>query len=93
MRRDGGAGPLPVDRGGRADASTDVGLADRLQRGGEARGGVTGCGVADIHARFLGHGLTEPDPPRRWYWDDMIIEPNARGASEVRRLWLRAVGS
>ncbi|MGD8869891.1 MAG: SGNH/GDSL hydrolase family protein, partial [Gemmatimonadales bacterium] len=51
-----------------------------------------GCRVADIHAHFLGHGITEPDPLTRWYWDEMIIEPNARGASEVRRLWLGALG-
>lgn len=47
--------------------------------------------VADIHDHFLGHGLEEPDPAARWYWRHSIIEPSARGASEVRRLFLKAV--
>lgn len=48
--------------------------------------------VADVHDHFLGHGLSEPDPRERWYWPHSIIEPSARGASEVRRLFLEAVG-
>ena len=44
-----------------------------------------------IRDHFLGHGLSEPDPDARWYWRHLIIEPSARGASEVRRLWLGAV--
>ena len=47
--------------------------------------------LIDIHAHFSGHGLAAP-AAERWYWRDLIIEPNARGASEVRRLWLEAVG-
>lgn len=43
--------------------------------------------VADVHAHFLGHGLTAP-PAERWYWDPSPIEPGARGASEIRRVWL-----
>jgi lysophospholipase L1-like esterase len=39
--------------------------------------------LADIHRHFLGH----PD----WYLPESIIEPSARGASEVRRLWLDAL--
>ncbi|MEA2464628.1 MAG: hypothetical protein QOJ98_2375 [Acidobacteriota bacterium] len=42
---------------------------------------------ADIHQHFLGHGLTAPEE-ERWYLRESIIEPSARGASEVRRLWL-----
>jgi len=47
--------------------------------------------VADVHARFLGHGLAAGDPTRpaarppdraRWYCD--LIEPNAWGASQIR---------
>lgn len=48
--------------------------------------------VVPIHDHFLGHGLSEPDPAARWYWTGSIIEPSARGASEVRRLWLGALG-
>jgi lysophospholipase L1-like esterase len=47
--------------------------------------------LADIHAHFLGHGLTAPEA-EWWYLQESIIEPSARGASEVRRLWLEALG-
>jgi hypothetical protein len=46
--------------------------------------------VADVHSHFLGHGVTAPEPDR-WYWKRSWIEPNALGASEIRRLWLDAV--
>jgi lysophospholipase L1-like esterase len=54
-----------------------------------ARG--VGAAVVPIHDHFLGHGLTEPDEAARWYWRHLVIEPSARGASEVRRLWLEAL--
>lgn len=47
--------------------------------------------VADIHEHFLGHGLTVSEQ-ERWYLLESIIEPNARGASEVRRLWTDLIG-
>lgn len=47
-------------------------------------------GLVDIHRHFLGHGLTVAEADR-WYWSELVFEPNARGASEVRRLWLRAL--
>ena len=46
--------------------------------------------LADIHRHFLGHGLTAP-PGDRWYWDQLIFEPNAKGAREVRNLWLACI--
>lgn len=46
--------------------------------------------VADVHTHFLGHGVTAKEPDR-WYWKRSWIEPNARGASEIRRLWLDAL--
>jgi len=48
--------------------------------------------LADVHRHFMGHGMkaTEGD---RWYWRRNPIEPNARGASEIRRVWLEAVAS
>ncbi len=46
--------------------------------------------LVDIHAHFLGHGLKLREA-ERWYLQESIIEPNARGASEVRRLWLNAL--
>lgn len=47
--------------------------------------------LADIHKHFLGHGLTAP-VEEQWYLRESIIEPSARGASEVRRVWLEAIG-
>jgi lysophospholipase L1-like esterase len=47
--------------------------------------------LADIHQHFLGHGLAAPEP-ERWYLRESIIEPSARGASEVRRVWLELIG-
>jgi hypothetical protein len=59
--------------------------------------------VADVHARFLGHGLAAGDPtqpaarPRdRGLWYCGLIEPNAWGASQIRAsFWeaLRRVGT
>jgi lysophospholipase L1-like esterase len=47
--------------------------------------------VAEVHARFLGHGLAAGDPtqpaahpPDRRLWYCHLIEPNAWGASEIR---------
>lgn len=46
--------------------------------------------LADIHAAFLGHGITAP-LAERWYWEGLIFEPNARGAEAVCGLWLDAM--
>jgi hypothetical protein len=47
--------------------------------------------VADVYARFLGHGLAVGDPaqpaarpPDRGLWYCRLFEPNAWGASEIR---------
>ena len=55
-----------------------------LRDGGSVR-------VVDLHEHFMGHGLTAPEPSERWYWPHSIIEPSARGAHEVRRLWWQAI--
>jgi lysophospholipase L1-like esterase len=56
-----------------------------------------GARVADIHRRFLGHGLSAGDPaqpgPRpasRDLWYCNVIEPNAWGASAVRAAFWEA---
>jgi lysophospholipase L1-like esterase len=49
-----------------------------------------GVRLADVHAHFLGNGISIP-MENRWYWRGLIFEPNARGASEIRRLWLNAI--
>ena len=46
--------------------------------------------LIDIHQRFLGHGMSAPEQ-ERWYWSGLIFEPNARGAAEVRKMWLEAL--
>jgi lysophospholipase L1-like esterase len=43
--------------------------------------------LADIHARFLGHGMSVPQA-ERWYWDKLIFEPSAEGARQVAQLWM-----
>ena len=49
------------------------------------------CALADVHAHFLGHGVAAQEKDR-WYWKRSWIEPNAVGASEIRRVWLDALG-
>jgi lysophospholipase L1-like esterase len=46
--------------------------------------------LADVHRHFRGHGLTAAEE-HRWYWRRNPIEPNARGASEIRRVWWEIV--
>jgi lysophospholipase L1-like esterase len=46
--------------------------------------------LADVYAHFLGHGVTVPESDR-WYWRRSLIEPNAAGANEIRRVWLDAL--
>jgi len=69
------AGPLPLPVLG--------GLNDRIRA---LAAGTPRTTVADVHARFMGHGVTAPED-ERWYWKRSLIEPNALGASEIRRLW------
>lgn len=45
--------------------------------------------LANIQKHFLGHGVSVPEE-QWWYLRESIIEPGARGASEVRRVWLEA---
>lgn len=42
---------------------------------------------ADIAKHFAGHGITAQGD-ERWFWKGSVIEPSARGASEIRRVWL-----
>ena len=54
--------------------------------------GTPGAELADVHARFLGHGATAPEADR-WYWRRSLIEPSASGAHEIRRVWRNAMAS
>jgi lysophospholipase L1-like esterase len=40
----------------------------------------------DVHKHFLGHGVSVSE--NMWYWPTSPIEPGARAASEIRRVWL-----
>ncbi len=51
----------------------------------------TNVRLADIHRHFFGHGLSAPEEDR-WYWANLIIEPNAKGAAEVAKLWEGLLG-
>jgi lysophospholipase L1-like esterase len=75
----------PLDR----EAEWLADYNDRLRRLAESD---TRFRLADIHRHFLGHGASAP-LDRRWYLEESIIEPNARGGSEVRRLWLNVLQS
>ncbi len=46
---------------------------------------------ADIAKHFAGHGITAGGE-ERWFWRGSVIEPSARGASEIRRMWLKTLG-
>jgi lysophospholipase L1-like esterase len=58
----------------------------------ETARGMSGTAVADVHRHFLGHGVTATEK-ERWYWRRNLIEPSARGASEIRRVWWKAIAS
>jgi lysophospholipase L1-like esterase len=51
---------------------------------------MPGVVLADVHRHFFGHGVTAPEQ-ECWYWRHNVIEPNARGASEIRRVWWEAL--
>lgn len=74
-----GAGPLPLE------------ALERLNDGIRALAEATpGALLGDVHRHFLGHGVSVPEGDR-WYWRRSLVEPNARGASEIRRVWLDAL--
>jgi lysophospholipase L1-like esterase len=74
---------------------------DRLAELNQALRGLAaahGALVADIHTRFLGHGLAVGDPtqpaarpPNRDLWYCDLIEPNAWGAGEIRAAFWEAL--
>lgn len=54
--------------------------------------------AVDVHGHFLGHGMRHADPTYEHYdpadpsgWIMLDIEPNPRGASEIRRLFWRSL--
>jgi lysophospholipase L1-like esterase len=72
------AGKLPLEHLDTLNAH----IRDLVRRTPQAR-------LADVYGHFLGHGVTAPES-ERWLWSRSLIEPSARGASEIRRLWWEA---
>jgi len=87
----------PTDgTGSLADGPPDPQALAHLHRFNEriaTLGEREGVAVADIHAHFLGHGARHADAggphhrPGRTGWYVLDIEPNERGAHEVRRVF------
>lgn len=46
---------------------------------------------ADVHKHFVGHGAECGGAEAFWYWRHSPIEPSLRGASEIRRVWMKTV--
>ncbi len=73
------AGPLPLT----ALDALNTHIRDVARR-------AEGLALADAYLHFLGHGTTAPED-ERWFWRRSLLEPNALGASELRRVWLEAI--
>lgn len=62
-------------------------LNDRIR---SLAAGTPNTVLADAYVHFLGHGASVPEADR-WYWRRSLIEPNAAGANEIRRVWRDAL--
>jgi hypothetical protein len=52
--------------------------------------GMRGVALADPYVHFLGRGETAPEADR-WFWRRSPIELNARGSSELRKVWIETL--
>ena len=75
-----------------------VGMIAQLNEGLAVTARQQGAVVADVHQRFLGHGLLagdprqpSPRPAQRDLWFCQVIEPNAWGASAIRAAFWNAL--
>ena len=87
--------PDPTDGSGRLDEDTpfarEGGWLAEFNEGLRAlAAGTTDVVIADAARHFAGHGLAA-EAEDRWFWEGRMVEPNARGASELRRVWLEAI--
>jgi len=83
-----GTGLLPgLDTYGRLPLEHLDRFNDHVREKAAAMPGVV---LADVHRHFLGHGVAAPEP-ERWYWRRNLVEPSAKGASEIRRVWWEAL--
>jgi len=87
----------PSDRSGRIPGVYDdagqlpLDILDRFNKHVRGLGnGTPRTLLADVYAEFLGHGVSAADSDQ-WYWRRSLIEPNAKGASQVRSVWLETL--
>jgi lysophospholipase L1-like esterase len=80
-----GAGHIPgvLEQAGPLPLPVLDGMNERIRA---LATGTPRTALADVHAHFLGHGVSAPEEDR-WYWRRSLIEPNAVGANEIRKLW------
>jgi hypothetical protein len=92
----------PTDGSGRLQSGHSVAaglpVLAAMKRALAVLAGRAGARLCDVHRHFLGHGMRHADPsfegydaadPSGWFVYD--IEPNPRGSSEIRRLFLEAL--
>ncbi len=80
-----GLGVFPDERDGEAvPAGALLHFNTQLRQRATAMPGTL---LAEVHAAFLGHGLTSPEADR-WFWRRNPHEPSAAGASGLRATWL-----
>ena len=89
--------PDPSDGTGALDADTPFAreaawLADYNDRLRTLAARLPHAVLADAAAHFAGRGNSAP-PAERWFWPNRPAELNARGASELRRVWIEALGA
>jgi len=82
-----GAAPGLFDRGATLPLEHLQAVNDHIR---QLAGETPGARLAEVHAHFLGHGATAAADDQ-WYWRRSMPEPNATGASEIRRVWLEAL--
>jgi lysophospholipase L1-like esterase len=79
--------PGVLEEAGKLPLEILDGMNDRIRA---LAAGTPNAALADVYAHFLGHGASAPEEDR-WYWRRSLIEPNAQGASEIRRVWRDAL--
>lgn len=94
----------PTDGSGQVQSGHDHFAAGLHLLGGVNRllaqvASMHGGGIVDVYDHFLGHGTRHADSTCPYYhpedpsgWIVRDIEPNSRGASELRRLFWRSLG-
>ena len=80
--------PRTSDFFGRLPVSLLERLNDHIRRAAAETPGIL---LADLQQKLKGRPA-DPLEVQQWYWRHSLVEPNSRGASEIRRVWLEAIG-